>query len=143
MQLEKHLKNKVEVKKKVRQKADGTTVTKDKSGHITEITSAEGNKTVFTRDAKGGLTGIEVQDGSGRKIDVLLTDIVMPQMGGKDLADKLKPLYPKTKVIFVSGYIQNSSIREGGLQPGEFFLQKPFSPQDLAQKIRQILDERK
>jgi two-component system cell cycle sensor histidine kinase/response regulator CckA len=65
---------------------------------------------------------------------------VMPQMGGKELADRLKPLRPDIKVLFTSGYTDNAIVHHGVLEPGIDFLQKPFSPITLAQKVRKVLD---
>jgi two-component system cell cycle sensor histidine kinase/response regulator CckA len=77
---------------------------------------------------------------NGKGIDLLLTDVVMPQMSGRCFADWMNKTSPDTKVIFISGYLQES------LQPGDrrdqemFFLPKPFDPEQLATKIRQALD---
>ena len=65
----------------------------------------------------------------------------MPQMGGKELADRLKPLRPDIKVLFTSGYTDNAIVHHGVLEPGIDFLQKPFSPSALAQKVRKVLDK--
>jgi signal transduction histidine kinase/ActR/RegA family two-component response regulator len=77
---------------------------------------------------------------AGEKIHLLLTDVVMPQMGGKELTDRLKALRPEIKVVFTSGYTDNAIVRHGVLEPGTDFLQKPFSPAALAQKVREVLD---
>jgi PAS domain S-box-containing protein len=75
-----------------------------------------------------------------KKIDLLLTDMVMPQMSGRCFADWMNKTSPETKVVFISGYLQES------LQPSDrqdhemFFLPKPFDPEQLATKIRQVLD---
>jgi CheY-like chemotaxis protein len=77
---------------------------------------------------------------AGRKIDLLLTDMVMPHMSGRHFADWLRKTSPQTKVVFISGYLEES------LQPGDrrdqgmFFLAKPFDPEQLALKIREALD---
>jgi two-component system, cell cycle sensor histidine kinase and response regulator CckA len=76
----------------------------------------------------------------GNKLDLLLTDVVMPQMSGRCFADWMSKASPETKVVFISGYLQES------LQPSDrhdqemFFLPKPFDPEQLATKIRQALD---
>jgi len=74
------------------------------------------------------------------EIHLLLTDVVMPRMGGKELADRLKTLRPRVKVLFVSGFPDDAIAQHGILAPSIAFLQKPFSPATLAQKVREVLD---
>ena len=75
------------------------------------------------------------------KIDLLLTDVVMPQMNGKDLADQLEAIHPGTRVLYTSGYTDEVIGHHGVLEEGTRFLQKPFSQPTLAHKVRQVLDE--
>lgn len=75
-------------------------------------------------------------------IDLLLTDIVMPEMGGRELAEQAKPLHPEMKVLFVSGYTDDILIREGIKLQGSPFLQKPFTLQALARMVREVLDSK-
>ncbi|MEY2572893.1 MAG: two-component system, cell cycle sensor histidine kinase and response regulator CckA [Verrucomicrobiota bacterium] len=77
---------------------------------------------------------------NGRKIDLLLTDVVMPQMSGRCFADWMNKTSPGTKVIFISGYLEESVHPEDRRDREMFFLPKPFDPQQLATKIRQALD---
>jgi two-component system, cell cycle sensor histidine kinase and response regulator CckA len=72
---------------------------------------------------------------------LLLTDMVMPQMGGLELANQLNALHPETKVIFASGYTDEPIIREGMSDPGIEFIQKPFVPAALPLKVRNVLDK--
>ena len=72
-------------------------------------------------------------------IDLLLTDVVMPEMGGKELVEKLRPLYPTTKVIFCSGDTEDAIFHSGGLEAGVYFLQKPYTVAAVAQKVRDVL----
>lgn len=73
------------------------------------------------------------------EIDLLLTDMVMPGMSGRDLWLKLEPLRPKMKCVFMSGYTANIIAQRSILDKGVSFLQKPFSKADLADKLREVL----
>jgi two-component system cell cycle sensor histidine kinase/response regulator CckA len=77
---------------------------------------------------------------NGHKIDLLLTDVVMPQMSGRCFADWMSKTSPGTKVIFISGYLQESLEPDDRRDQEMFFLPKPFDPEQLATKIRQTLD---
>jgi len=72
-------------------------------------------------------------------IDLLLTDVVMPGMSGRDLADELQRRFPGLKVLFMSGYTDDAIVHQGFLDPGLAFLQKPFTPDGLARKVREVL----
>jgi two-component system cell cycle sensor histidine kinase/response regulator CckA len=77
-----------------------------------------------------------------KKIDLLLTDMVMPHMSGRHFADWLRKTSPQTKVIFISGYLEESLHPADRREQGMFFLPKPFDPEQLATKIREALDTR-
>ena len=79
---------------------------------------------------------------ASEKIDLLLTDVIMPQMNGKELADQLSAIHPEARVLYTSGYTDDTIGRHGVLSPDTQFLQKPFSPPDLAYKVREVLDNR-
>jgi CheY-like chemotaxis protein len=73
-------------------------------------------------------------------IHLLVTDVVMPGMNGREVADHLRALRPETRVLFTSGYTENVIVHRGVLEDGLAFLAKPYSPQALGEKVRQILD---
>ncbi len=78
-------------------------------------------------------------DFNGR-VDLLLTDVVMPGVNGREMANMLRPLRPTMKVLYVSGYTQGVFLKSGELAPDEAFLDKPVAPEELALKIREMLD---
>ena len=81
-----------------------------------------------------------VQGSADNKIDLLLTDVVMPGMGGQELVEKVKALYPETKVIFTSGYVDDATVYDLMIDEGNEFIQKPFTPTSLTRKVREVLD---
>jgi two-component system cell cycle sensor histidine kinase/response regulator CckA len=83
-----------------------------------------------------------VSDRVIKSIHLLITDVVMPQMGGQELAEKFKAFYPDAKVLFISGYTDEAILHQASLSRGEPFLLKPFSILTLAQKVREVLDQR-
>jgi two-component system cell cycle sensor histidine kinase/response regulator CckA len=89
--------------------------------------------------AASGEEAIEISGAHTGRISLLLTDVVMPNMSGRQLADILKPVRPGMKVIYLSGYTENTVIHHGVLEAGIEFLPKPFSREVLAKKIREVL----
>jgi len=83
---------------------------------------------------------IRVSEKHAGRIDLLISDVVMPKMNGRRLADRLMEMRPKIKTLFVSGYTADAIAHRGVIEDGVHFLQKPFSLRDLAIKVRQMLE---
>ncbi len=94
--------------------------------------------TVLVAETPGA--AIELAKEHADAIDLLITDMVMPEMNGRELAEKLRSLYPRLKRIFTSGYTANVIADRRGGDEGVVFLQKPFSPQVLLTQVRAVLD---
>jgi PAS domain S-box-containing protein len=90
--------------------------------------------------AQDGLEGLRRCEERGGRIDLLLTDIVMPRMGGEHLASLLHERFPHIKVLYTSGYTGHAVVLHDLLPPDAAFLAKPYVPADLARKVRQVLD---
>lgn len=90
--------------------------------------------------APDGIEAIKIAESIERPLDLLLTDVVMPNMGGAELADILQGRNPALKVLFTSGYTDDAVVRHGLLEAHVHFIQKPYTPRALAQKIREVLD---
>jgi CheY-like chemotaxis protein len=91
-------------------------------------------------DASDGPAALELSARHAGRIDLLVTDVVMPGMSGRELAERLAPHRPSMKVLYTSGYTDDTMVRQGVLTAGVAFLQKPFVPDTLARKVREVLD---
>jgi two-component system, cell cycle sensor histidine kinase and response regulator CckA len=103
---------------------------------IQKILTREGFRVFVTSSAVEALSTYEKERAS---IDLVLTDLLMPQMGGQELAEHLKKLCPKLPIIFMSGYTENAIVHQGILDRGIHFLEKPFEAQRLLEKVREVL----
>jgi len=99
--------------------------------------------------SRGGFKVVEARNGeealqrwrerSG--VDLVVSDLVMPEMGGRELATRLRAEAPHLKILFTSGYTDDAGIRQGALENGMGFLGKPFTPEELLRKAREMLDQ--
>ena len=90
--------------------------------------------------AASGHDALRLAAQHGESFDVLVTDVVMPGMSGREVALLLAPAHPTMRVLYLSGYTDESIVRHGMLEPGIAFLQKPFTAEALARKVREVLD---
>jgi len=91
--------------------------------------------------ASNGQEGLRVaRECKGQPIRLVITDVIMPQMSGKVMAEWLKATYPDMKILFTSGYTDDAIAQHGVLEAGVAFLSKPYSPATLARKVREMLD---
>lgn len=91
-------------------------------------------------DASGGEEAIRLCRERSEPIHLLLTDVVMPETSGREIAQRLTSLRPATRVLFMSGYTDDAIVHHGVLDSGVEFIQKPFTPMALAKKVREVLD---
>jgi len=92
--------------------------------------------------AAGGAEALQLATQHAGPIDLLVTDVVMPEMSGRELVHRLAEQRPQTRVLYMSGYADEAIERHGVLDPGTAFIQKPFTPAGLARKVREVLDEK-
>ena len=101
-----------------------------------ETLQARGYKVVEAENGEAGLAAAANHEG---KIDMVITDVVMPGMGGRELVKHLAETRPETKILYLSGYTEDAIVNEGTIESGTAFLQKPFTLQNLSRKVREVL----
>jgi CheY-like chemotaxis protein len=106
--------------------------------HLVHVALASAGYTVL--EAKNGLEALEVARGHSGTIHLVLTDVVMPHMGGGELVRRLERVRPGTRVLYMSGYNDDTIVRQGILTEGAAFIQKPFALEDLARRVRRVID---
>ncbi len=104
---------------------------------VQSVLTAQGYKVLLAQD---GEEGLQVAQNYGGPIHLLLTDVIMPRLGGRALADRLQPSRPEMRVLFISGYTDDALVRRGAPDKGFHFLPKPFDVETLARKVRSVLD---
>jgi two-component system, cell cycle sensor histidine kinase and response regulator CckA len=92
-------------------------------------------------EARHGADALRIVEEGGRQIDLVVTDLVMPEMGGKELAERLRAHRPGLKVLFMSGYTEKSIANDGVMPPNTGFVEKPFTVEQLMRRLREILDD--
>ena len=91
-------------------------------------------------EARDGIEALEIIEKEDGKIDILITDVIMPRMGGRELAERLREAKSELPILFASGYTDQAVVRHGQLESNVNFIQKPFSIDDVARKVRDLLD---
>jgi two-component system, cell cycle sensor histidine kinase and response regulator CckA len=90
-------------------------------------------------EASNAATAIELVTRNKKAIDLVLTDVLMPEMNGHALVEKLEEVKPGIKVLYMSAYTEDAAINLGAIKPGTQFIEKPFSPEELGSKVRKAL----
>jgi len=91
-------------------------------------------------EARHGADALRIVEEGNRRIDLVLTDLVMPEMGGRELVERLRARHPAIKVLFMSGYSERALTIDGVMPPGTGFVEKPFTVEQLTRRTREILD---
>jgi PAS domain S-box-containing protein len=105
---------------------------------VQEMLEAQGYRVLAAGDPEEAL---ELSTAHKDRIDLLITDVVMPNMSGRELAVRLHVDRPEMKILYISGYTDRAIVHHGVLAQGTVFLQKPFTGEDLARKVRAVLDD--
>ena len=92
-------------------------------------------------EARSGAMALAHADGRSDAIHLVITDLVMPGMNGRELVERWRARHPETRVLFMSGYTDATAHSQGGLPVGAAFIQKPFAPSALARRVREVLEQ--
>jgi two-component system cell cycle sensor histidine kinase/response regulator CckA len=103
---------------------------------VRDTLAAKGYHVVEAENGEAGLAAAARHDGN---IDLVITDVVMPGLGGRELVKQLAQTRPQTKVLYLSGYTEDAILSDGAIEKGTAFLQKPFTLQNLSRKVREVL----
>ena len=106
---------------------------------LSETLEASGYRVLIARD---GAEAFQIADAHAGPIHLLVTDVVMPGMTGRDVVERVAPTRPEMKVLYISGYTDEAIKRQGVISRGSAFLSKPFAPGAFLLKVRQVLDGR-
>jgi two-component system cell cycle sensor histidine kinase/response regulator CckA len=106
---------------------------------LTEMLEGRGYRVTA---AANGPEALALAETAPHTIDLLLTDLVMPGLNGRETAAALRESQPQAKVLYMSGYTDDIVVRCGGLEPGTAFIQKPFGSQEIVTRVREILGAR-
>jgi two-component system cell cycle sensor histidine kinase/response regulator CckA len=107
-------------------------------GLMRRILERSGYRVLEAEHGAEALAQVETHDGA---IDLVVSDIIMPTMGGREMAERLRELRPESRLLFVSGFTDDEMVRQGVIVAGSAYLQKPFSPASLVTKIGEMLRE--
>src|SRR4029079_2376459 len=90
-------------------------------------------------EAANGVEAVQVMARQHERISLVLTDLVMPEMGGRELAAHVRNVSPESRVLFMSGYTEDTILRRSAAEPGTLFVHKPFTLETLRSKVREAL----
>ena len=103
-----------------------------------EVLERQGYKVLEAANGKETLDVCEKHEG---QIHLMVTDVVMPGMSGRELADRIKSFHPEMKVLYTSGYADDTIVHYGVRRDGVNYIQKPFTMEGLARKVREVIDQ--
>jgi CheY-like chemotaxis protein len=91
-------------------------------------------------EARHGADALRIVEAGERAVDLVITDVVMPEMGGREMVERLRTRHPGIKVLFMSGYSERAVTSDGVMPPGTGFVEKPFTIEQLTRRTRELLD---